>query len=316
MSPLWAVFATSSNQPPYIILLIGFLVGAIVFFLGFRTYRELRVVADTPLAPVRSLPMGLVHVRGKATGDDRLTSPLTRIPCYYYKVQVEKYVKKDKGSSWESVRTDTEERPFYLDDSTAKVLVNPHGAEYDVPRTFSGEIGQYSSQAHSVDPTLGVAGPSEEDLIKYLSDDSQARADLDSSSMPGASSLAQVLEIEKSLEDAGIGASEGPGGQSIGVGGLSIFVRGEQTYRFTENCLLAERDCNILGSCVENPAPKDEHDRNLIQKGQNEKTFLITSKSESQIEKSLRRKALVLIFAGALLMVAMAAIMLHGARML
>jgi hypothetical protein len=309
MSPLWAALTASSNQPPFIFLVIGFLVGAVIFFLGFRTYRELRVVADTPLAPVRSIPMGLVHVQGKTAGDDRLTSPLTGMPCYYYKVHVEKYVKKEKDSSWETVRTDTDERAFYLDDSTAKVLVNPHGAEYDVPRTFHGEVGLHSSHSRSVDPTLGVAGPSEQDLLNYVSSASQPRAALESSNIPGASALAQVLEIEQSLEAAGIGVSLGAGGVNVGFGG-------DQTYRFTENCLLAERDCNILGTCVENPAPKDERDRNLIQKGQNEKTFLITSKSEKQIEKSLRWKAFLLIFVGAAIMVGMVAIMLHSAGML
>lgn len=309
MSPLWAALAASSNPPPFIFLIIGFLVGALVFFFGFRTYRELRVLADTPIAPVRSIPMGLVHIHGKTTGGDPLTSPLTGVPCYYYTVHVEEYVKKEKESNWKTVRTDSEGRPFYLDDSTAKVLVNPHGAEYDVPRTFHGEVGLHSSHSRSVDPTLGVSGPTEQDLFNYVTDNSKARAALESSNMPGASTLAKVLDIEQSLEAAGIGVSLGTGGVNIGFGG-------DRTYRFTENCLLAERDCNILGSCVENPAPKDEHDRNLIQKGQNEKTFLITSKSEKQIEKSLRWKAFLLIFVGAVIMVAMATIMLHSAGML
>ena len=308
MTPLWAVLAASGHQPPVIFLIIGFLIGALLFFLGFRSYRELRVVADTPIAPVRSIPMGLVHIHGKATRGDPLTSPLTRVPCFYYTVQVEKYVKKENESRWETVRTDTEGRPFYLDDSTAKVLVNPQGAEFDVPRTFHGEIGLHSSHSRSIDPTLGVAGPTEQDLFNYASGTSQARAALQSSNVPGASALAQVLGIEQSLEAAGIGVSVG--------GGVNIGFEGDLTYRLTENCLLAGRDCNILGSCVENPAPKDEHDRNLILKGQNEKTFLITSKSEKQIEKSLRWKAFLLIFLGAAIIVAMAAIMLHNAGML
>ncbi len=308
MSVLFAAWAASGNPPPFIVLIIGFLIGALVFFFGFRTYREYRVVADTPIAPVRSIPMGLVHVQGKTTGDDRLTSPLTRVPCYYFKVQVEKYVKGEKESKWETVRTDTEERSFYIEDATGKVFVNPHRAEFDVTRTFQGEIGQSVFRSRTIEPTLGVAGPTEQDLANYLSDTSRAQAALQSSNIPGASTLAKVLEIEQSMEAAGIGVSAG--------GGLSFSFGSAQPYRFTEHCLLAQRDCNVLGTCVENPSPKDEHDRNLIQKGQNEKTFLITSKSEKQIEKSLRWKAVLLVLLGAVIMVAMAAIMLHSAGML
>jgi hypothetical protein len=89
-----------------------------------------------------------------------------------------------------------------------------------------------------------------------------------------------------------------------------------QKLRFTEYCLIADRDCNVLGTCTENPSPKDEHDRNLIMKGQNEKAFLVTTKTEGQIEKSLHRKALVLIFLGAALMIGVTAFALHTRGML
>jgi len=39
--------------------------------------------------------------------------------------------------------------------------------------------------------------------------------------------------------------------------------------------------------------PADESDRNLIKRGENEKTFLISTKSEKQLESSLRLQAIV-----------------------
>ena len=89
-----------------------------------------------------------------------------------------------------------------------------------------------------------------------------------------------------------------------------------QSYRFTEQCLLADRECNIIGTCAENPSPKDEHDRNLLKKGQNEKTFLITSMGEKQVEKSLRLRAIIMVLAGAAIMIGVVALALHKARML
>jgi hypothetical protein len=207
------------------------------------------------------------------------------------------------------VRTDTGERKFYLDDATGRVLVNPQSAEYDVPQTFRAETGNQSVRNRYVDPTLGVPGPSEQDLVAYLTDTSKARAALESSNVPGAKALGKALAVEQAIGSVGMGLSFAGGGVSFNLGGT-------QSYRFTEHCLLAERDCNIVGTCAENPSPKDEHDRNLIMKGQNEKTFLITSKSEEQIEKSLRWKAFALILLGTAVMVGIAAAALHIAGML
>jgi len=38
-------------------------------------YREYRLLKDTPEAPIRSIPMGFVHIHGKATGEEPLKSP-------------------------------------------------------------------------------------------------------------------------------------------------------------------------------------------------------------------------------------------------
>jgi len=54
----------------------------------------------------------------------------------------------------------------------------------------------------------------------------------------------------------------------------------------------------------------DEHDRNLIQKGTNESTFVICDKAEGALEKNVRRTALSMIVVGAILMLAMAAVIL------
>lgn len=295
MSHVFPTLAASSASGPTIVLAIGFVVGAILFILGFRFYREFRILEDTPIAPIRSIPMGLVHVHGKTAGEDRLISPLTTLPCFYYKVVVEKWVQKDKSGEWEKIRTDTAARQFRIDDGSGNVLVDPQHAEFDLPNSYRAEIGPLK-HSHHVDPSLGVPGPSEQALHAYLTGDvSGAQAALASTGVPGAKAIGTVLAVGQKLESLGVSLS---------------------TYRFTEQCLVAERDCTILGTCAENPSPKDEHDRNLIQRGQNEKTFLITSKTEQQVERSLRWKAIGLILVGAAILIGVTAVALHSAGML
>jgi hypothetical protein len=280
-----------------------FLVGGFLFWLGFRKYREYRLLADTPRASVRSIPMGLVHLNGRPTGENCLTSPLTRIPCYYYKAWVELWTikVKDDSKEWRTIRTEADARVFSLDDGTGKVTVIPNNADFYVTRTFQAETGPGARGKRLVDPTLGVPGPSNPELLDYMQRVSEAvqtaRGTLNAAvnAMPDSAA--------KTADKVLLGMSGG-GGQ------LSKDFTG-QRLRFTEECLIADRQCNILGTCTENPTPKDEHDRNLIQKGTNESTFVISDKAEGALEKNVRRTALSMILVGTFLMVAMTAVVMH-----
>ena len=67
---------------------------------------------------------------------------------------------------------------------------------------------------------------------------------------------------------------------------------------------------DISGTCVENPHPKDANDHNMIVKGATENEFLISSKTEKQVESSLRKRAVMMVFGGAALSVVCMAILL------
>lgn len=280
MTLMLAVLLRSGGNSPLGILLL-FALGALLFFLGFRSFRRYRLLADTPIMPIRSLAMGLTHARGKATGDDPLTSPLTGAPCFYYWVKVERYV-QGKNAGWKPFSNEMDRRRFHLDDGTAKVLVNAPDAEFNVLQTFCQEVGPNPGSRRFVEPSLGVEGPWDQDLRAYLADAAER------TSAPA--------------KPRGVGYMLAVPGISVG-GGLSIDNIAEHQIRFTEECLLADRECTVLGTCAENPSPKDDHDRNLITRGENEKTFVISSKSEQQVEKSLRKQALILILIGSLFII-------------
>src|SRR5438093_5341343 len=123
------------------VLMMGFGTGLYSFLKGFRIYREYRILEDTPEAPVRAIAMGLVHVRGRAAGEERLTSPLTRTPCYFYKVDIEKWERDQNRSRWRHYTTDVRGLRFYVEDTTGKVLVDPNGAECDLVRRGQRVIG-------------------------------------------------------------------------------------------------------------------------------------------------------------------------------
>ncbi len=101
-------------------------------------------------------------------------------------------------------------------------------------------------------------------------------------------------------------AMMGAGGQNM----RSFFSAASGRYRFTEYCLVPNSTYDVSGTCVENPNPQDEHDRNMIVKGTNEKVFMISSKTEKQLESGLRMRAVKMILGGAALSVICLAILL------
>ncbi len=146
-------------------------IGVMLLLWGLKSRRESRLVAQTPQVPVRDIATGPAHVYGKATGDERLMSPITGVPCYYYKLLVEKLVKQGDQERWENFKNETGQRSFYLDDGTGRVLIDPQEAEFDLPSTLRAEIGPGSAHYCKVDPALGIGMFSENQLHAALISD-------------------------------------------------------------------------------------------------------------------------------------------------
>jgi hypothetical protein len=312
MSILALAFVASGGHISPIIPVAMVMIGIILFIFGFVKYRQYRVLADTPQVPIRSVSMGLSHVAGTSVGGQPLVSPLTQVPCYYFEVRVEKQVKRDNQETWEETHRERAEIPFYLQDETGYILVNPERAEYNVPQSFYGELRppallSFGHAPKKVDPSLGVAPPTDDHLRNYLNGQfSQMRTALQGSNIPGAKVMDKGLAVAQKMQMLGV---------SIGADGISMDF-GNHAYRFTEHCLPAGKPTHVLGSCTENPNPANEDDRNLIKKGENEKTYLISTKTEQKLESSLKLQAFFMIFIGGLLILGGAALGLHSAHML
>src|SRR5271165_4924384 len=123
----------SGNSDPSGALLLGMGAGIYLFFKGFRKFREYKVIEDTPRIPIRSVPMGLVHIHGGAQCDLLISSPISHTQCCFYQVRIERWKSDSHGGNWENYRTESGGTKFYLQDSTGKILVDSYGAEFDLP---------------------------------------------------------------------------------------------------------------------------------------------------------------------------------------
>jgi E3 Ubiquitin ligase len=121
---------------------IGMSGGLYLFIRGFKMLQRKCLILNTPTSKIRSAALGLVEVNGLAVGPYTLTAPITGMPCYFYRTQAWELRKSGKGNEWQQVADESLHLPFYLDDNTGRLLINPQGAELDLHRDFHEE---YSS---------------------------------------------------------------------------------------------------------------------------------------------------------------------------
>ena len=119
---------------------IGFAAGIYLFFRGFYLLQRRHLILDTAFSKIRSAAMGMVEVSGLAVGPYTMVAPITGRPCYYYRTVAWEWKREGKNNQWVKVAGECMHLPFFLDDNTGRVLVDPRGAELDLHRDFQEEF--------------------------------------------------------------------------------------------------------------------------------------------------------------------------------
>jgi hypothetical protein len=122
--------------------ILGAFAGVYFFYRGFPMLLRKRLIENTPSSKIRSASMGLVEVSGLAIGPYIINAPITGLPCYLYRTMAWEWRQKGKNSQWVKIAGETLQVPFFLDDNTGRVLVDPQGAEMQIHRDFCYEFSQ------------------------------------------------------------------------------------------------------------------------------------------------------------------------------
>src|SRR5215469_10122166 len=160
-----ASFTNSADVRLVALAVLGAGAGLYWFYRGFRLLQRKRLILDTPASKIRSASMGLVEISGLAVGPYVVTSPLRQAPCYYYRSIAWQLKQQGKNSQWVKVAEESLHVPFYLDDNTDKILVDPRGSEtdlhcdlkekYNAPFSFGpgmpGSVAEFLAR-HGVNP--------------------------------------------------------------------------------------------------------------------------------------------------------------------
>jgi hypothetical protein len=151
LSPFYFVFALH-REPPHqlysafllmgagLILYFFYGGGAQVYLYGFSAYRQFRQLENLPRTTIRSAPMGLVDIEGKAADDAMVAAPLTYLPCCGYRIKVEGYEERDVSQPDGTTTRQTvtaflaqiEEGKLYLEDETGRIRIDMKNLEFDM----------------------------------------------------------------------------------------------------------------------------------------------------------------------------------------
>ncbi|MEO8047737.1 MAG: GIDE domain-containing protein [Nitrospirota bacterium] len=115
---------------PFLYLVAGTLGGLWLLADGWGISRRKRLIESIPTSTIRSLALGLVEISGRVQPEEQvLSSPFSGSPCVFYSYAVEERIGSGKHTRWETIAKGTSEQPFFVRDTTGRVLVVPFGAE-------------------------------------------------------------------------------------------------------------------------------------------------------------------------------------------
>jgi hypothetical protein len=289
-------------------------------------------------------------VRGIAQSDQLIPSPVTHTPCCFYQVNIEHYQTGERGG-WKHYRTDRGGFKFYLQDQTGKVLIDVYSAEYDLPAgpprivdsaspgmalgtaASDQELLQYVEKAGvhqlagKMQHWLESKGPLDDPRHEQGRQALLEMARMIPEAMAGGASVrgnVPAVLIERIMASHPLPDPEKEQQRQrflqqiretgkVPLPPLSISTSAATgRYRLHESLILPAEEYHVTGTCAENPEAREAHDRNMIVQGQNEKTFLISSKPEQEVQQGLRNRALAMVFGGtALALVCLAFLLWH-----
>jgi hypothetical protein len=132
---------------------VGAAGGLYLFVRGFRLLARKRLLLNTPTSKIRSASLGLVEVSGLATGPYTLPTPIAGRPCFFYRTTAWQQ-NGDSSREWKKVAEETLGVPFFLDDNTGKLLIEPKGADLDLHRDLREEYSDTIFSPHTTPQVL------------------------------------------------------------------------------------------------------------------------------------------------------------------
>ncbi len=293
-----------SSDPAALLILcaIGVGAGITLFFYGFRLLQRRRLILDTPFSKIRSASMGMVEVSGLAVGPYTMIAPITARPCYYYRTLIWEWKQHGKNKQWVKVAGECMHVPFFIDDNTGRLLIDPRGADLDLHRDFEQEF------CDSFFTTKDLAPDTVRSFLARHGIITNNKIKVEEYCIKPKNSLFILGTLG---DNAGLEVSPQPIRDTETINSVSI-----QGFSLSLNSLSVTRDSDDLPVGSLAPRLPLEFDRRddvvrlhgdnafdprpavVLMKGTNNKTFLISWRSQQEVARSLGWKCALMIWGG------------------
>ncbi len=117
-------------------------IGIWLFFRGFPFLMRKRLIQNTPTSTIRGAALGAVEVSGTVVGPYILISPLSESDCFYYHA-----VARSTGEDEKKAEEEVLYAPFFLDDGTGRLMVDPRGTEMELRPSVDEEYSPSTGDA-------------------------------------------------------------------------------------------------------------------------------------------------------------------------
>ncbi len=140
VATMYFIRSGSSSDPLFVLRspilwgIAGVGAGIFLFFRGFPHLKRKRLIQNTPTSTIRGAALGAVEVSGTVVGPYTLISPLSESDCVYYHA-----VARSTGEEEKQVAKEVLYAPFFLDDGTGRLMVDPRGAEMELRPSVDDE---------------------------------------------------------------------------------------------------------------------------------------------------------------------------------
>ena len=122
----------------------GVVAGAWLFVRGFQLLQSKRWIEDMPVTKIAGAAIGQVKVFGRATGPYTLLSPLASVDCYYYRAVAGDGRNAQNSEKPPGRATETLFTPFFVEDETGRLMIDPRGANLDLPFEYDEVVSGMS----------------------------------------------------------------------------------------------------------------------------------------------------------------------------
>jgi E3 Ubiquitin ligase len=132
--------------------------GLYFFFRGLLLLARRHSFATLPNCAIRDAALGPLGVAGVAVGPHTLVAPVTGKPCFAYSTTAWQKTGSIQKTEWKQVAEETMHLPFFVEDLTGRLQVEPFEAELDLRADYCQEFGTLFSAGNrdSVPPRVRV----------------------------------------------------------------------------------------------------------------------------------------------------------------